>query len=103
MRTLDPESDYIVVRSAKDGGKHAHVMLKDLDRLLESIGQSAADMQAVRAEVPADLVSRFEALERRYIEQERAIQMLAQGLDEVTRKVTAIIDLAEDLSRRRAS
>lgn len=53
MRALDPESDYIVVRSAKSGFVHEHVFLKDLDKLLEGIGDSARPIQAQDAVGPA--------------------------------------------------
>lgn len=102
-RALDPESDFIVVRSSKDGGRHAHVMLRDLDKLFETIGQSARDAEALPASHDPALVQDVEQIKRRQEGQERALQALAEGLDSIVRKVNAIFDIAADTAKGRVA
>lgn len=102
-RALDPESDFIVVRSSKDGGRHAHVMLKDLDRLFETIGQSARAVESMPAPQDPALAQEVEQIKRRQEGQERALQALADGLDSVARKMNAIFEIAAETAKGRAA
>ena len=102
-RALDPESDYIVVRSSKDGGRHAHGMLRDLDRLFETIGQSARAVEAMPATPDQGLAQDVEQIKRRQEGQEKALQALAEGLDSVARKMNAIFEIAAETAKGRAA
>lgn len=102
-RALDPESDYIVVRSSKDGGRHAHVMLKDLDTLFDTIGQSARAVEALAASPDPGMAQEVEQIKRRQEGQEKALQALAEGLDGIARKVNAIFDIAAETAKGRAA
>lgn len=87
MRPLDPTRDFIVVRRADDG-RHDHVVLKDLDRLFESIGEVRSGV------IPADI-------ERRISDLEEVAKAMAQALETVSAKVNTIIDLADSLVKGR--